>query len=394
MRHLSVRLVLVLFGVALLGLVGMSSVPTQAADIGASFRFDMSDQGKVIGNKFSMVNSWMYRPEWTTTARSYPDDYFSSRFPFVERVHVMTATGGHLQRDLSDPRGETVIERYNFDRFIEAFRQIVRHGLRPYIKTGNVPLKMSEDPELGTFGVNVKPPVDYDLYYEYIKSLATALVDEFGIDEVKTWWWGVLTEYENKDWFDTGDPESTKIAYLKLYDYTVAALEDVLGPENVIVGAHSMSVIPGYWDEREFIEHVARGTNYKTGHQGTQLDFLAVSFYDSTLIGLDENKLLRAVEEVRQKAESVGLTDLWYGIDEGQFEGWDRKPLLSRTVNLSAQGAADAKLFKVMVEHDIDWFATWTLATDGTWAAPTPSHPMSPTWFTRWQAIACLEAAW
>jgi len=335
----------------------------------ARFEFDLHERGKVIKNKFFMLNSWFYRPEWTTEPAAYPDDYFEINFPFIERVHLMTATGGSLQRDLFRNKwSSSVVDDYNFDELKLAIGQVLRQGLKPYIKTGNTPLKYSSRPRIGGFGVNVKPPDDYEVYYRYIRALAESMVETFGIDEVKTWWWGVLTEYENKDWFDAGDPESTKIAYFKLYDYTVAALEDALGPENVIVGAHSMSTIEGYWDEREFIEHVATGINYKTGKQGTQIDFLAVSYYDDTFVGLREASLLATVETVRQKALSVGLTDLMYGVDEGRvLNGWDGKPLTSRVVNLSGQAAADAKLFKLMVEHDIDWFATWGLTTERIW---------------------------
>lgn len=358
--------IIVLIAIMVLGIWLIAGSRSQAT---ARFDFDLDDRGKTIANKFSVLNSWLYKGEWTTAPSGYPDDYISSNFPFIERVHFMTATGGSLQRDLFRNRlSSRTFDDYDFEPLKQGIRQVLRQGLKPYIKTGNVPMKYSERPFTGTFGVNVKPPSDYDVYYDYIKALADSMVEEFGIDEVRTWWWGVLTEYENKDWFDAGDPETTKIAYFKLYDYTVAALEDALGAENVFVGAHSMSVASGYWDEREFIEHAASGTNYKTGEKGTQIDFLAVSYYDTTLVGLDGQRLLRAVEEVRQKALSLGLTDLLYGIDEGRvLVGWDGKELTSRVVNMSAQASADAKLFKLMVEHDIDYFSTWGLTTDRIW---------------------------
>ncbi|HHV43824.1 MAG TPA: hypothetical protein GXX57_04045 [Firmicutes bacterium] len=358
--------------VAIIGLLvfGMLIVSRVGAEAASYLIFDMQDQGRTIENKFSVLNSWFYDPTWRSDAAEQPEDYMASNFPFVETVQLMTATGGVDWRDLfNDPYNRNVWWDYNFEKLKDAIRQVLRQGLKPYIKTGNVPEKYSSPPVIGVeFGANLRPPDDYEIYYRYIKALAEDLVKEFGIDEVKTWMWGVLTEYENKAWFDAGTPEETKIAYFKLYDYTVAALEDVLGPENVIVGAHSMSVLEGYWDEREFIEHVARGVNHRTGAVGTQIDFLAVSFYDRTLRGLDHAKLIETVSLVREKAEEVGLAGLRYGVDEGRIlQGWDSKPLVSAALNLSAQGAADAKLFKVLVDHDIDWFALWSLSTGGTW---------------------------
>ena len=59
-----------------------------------------------------------------------------------------------------------------------------------------------------------------------------------------------------------------------------AALIDEIG-EEVFVGAHSMTVTEGLWDEGYFIEHCANGTNYKTGKKGSRLCYLSASFYDS-----------------------------------------------------------------------------------------------------------------
>jgi len=136
-------------------------------------------------------------------------------------------------------------------RLIGALHHVVDQGLKPHIKTGNIPVKLSDVPEVGVMEVNLKPPSDYDQYYAYMKALADALVAEFGLAEVKTWTWGVFTEYENPEWF---------------------------GASNLTVGAHSMTVTEGLWDELVFIDHVAgvgpNGVNYKTGLRGTQIDFL------------------------------------------------------------------------------------------------------------------------
>ena len=97
-----------------------------------------------------------------------------------------------------------------------------------------------------------------------------------------------MTEYENEDWFKANDDEdevaraaATADAYCKLYDYTVQALIDSIG-EEVFVGAHSMTVTEGLWNENIFIKHCAYGKNAKTGKTGTRLCYLSASFYDST----------------------------------------------------------------------------------------------------------------
>jgi hypothetical protein len=337
--------------------------------------FDLSVQGKTVKNIFSDVNVWDFRIHWTSNAINQPANYFSTNYPFVKTVQFMTATGGNAARDLFiNPNDDKTLNDYKFDDILLALHNVVNQGLKPMIKTGAVPLKYSVNPTIGGFGVNVRPPYNFDLYYEYIKAFAGVLVTEFGINEVKTWSWGVLTEYENKDWFLASEtnPDSTKIAYFKLYDYSVAALQDAIGADNLIVGAHSMTCNPGLWDEGDFIDHVATGINYKTGKKGTQINFLAASYYDKQPgIPVPENlTLINTINTLRNKAVANGLSNLKYGIDEGRILSGpieDGRDLNSRIVAHSFQGASDARLFKTMNDIDVDWFTTWGLSTEGFW---------------------------
>ena len=335
--------------------------PVVSAEGTVTLTADLSNLGKTVTNKSCNVNVWDLNGSWLN-AGSQPADYYATHDPYVKTVDLMTATGGSASRDLFvDPNNRSNLTDYKFDNLIEACANILGQGLKPKITTGNVPLKYSANPVMsGPFAVNVKPPDDYGVYYNYIKAIADALKDRFGLGEVKTWIWGVLTEYENRDWFDAGDADSTKIAYFKLYDYTVAALEDSLGADNVYVGAHSMTCAEGYWDEKEFLNHCKNGTNYKRGATGTQLDYVSISYYDNNPVGFISAKFISCINELRDYANAIGLEGLKYGVDEGRLiAGWDNWDLLTRDVAHCSQGAADAKMFKVMVDNDVDWFAQW-----------------------------------
>lgn len=351
---------------------------------GAALSFDLSAQGQTITNTFSDMNAWDYEIDWTTKAAGKPSDYFATNYPFVKNVQFMTATGGcyngfpgcYTDRDLFvNPADRTNLTDYDFSRLIGALHNVVDQGLKPHIKTGNIPIKYSNDPTIGVMEANLRPPSDYNQYYNYIKALADALITEFGINEVKTWTWGVFTEYENPEWFDDGiSAASTKTAFFKIYDYTVAALEAAIGKDNLTVGAHSMTVTEGLWDELEFIDHVAgvgpSGVNYKTGKRGTQIDFLTASFYDfkpGVKMGGGKS-LIDTIGTLRNRAVANGLTNLKYGIDEGRINsGPDSKALYSRIVAHSFQASSDAKQFKLMNDWDIDWFAAWGLSTEAIW---------------------------
>lgn len=341
------------------------ALPEARAAGTSSLSFDLNNLGKTITNKFSEavdydLNWW--KDDSVIPNSVMPADYFATQFPYVKYVQLIAATGGSVERDLFvNPNDRSNLTDYKFDNLINAAANLVRQGLKPYMKTGSVPLKLSAHPHIGVTGTNDQPPSDYDAYYNYIKAMANALVDQFGLSEVRTWKWGVMQEFNNAEWFDAGDPTSTKTAYLKLYDYTVAGLEDALGPENVQVGAHSISGNgAGYWDEKDLLDHLKSGTNYKRGTIGTQLDFISISYYDVTPVGFDSARFLNSLTPLRNYANSIGYTNLEYGMDEGHIlTGWDNRPLASRSVQHPIEGSSDAKIFKFAVDNDLDWFEFW-----------------------------------
>jgi hypothetical protein len=341
------------------------------------FYIDLLQQGDKIANIISNMNMWDFHSDWLESAQHQSADYFKKNMPFIKYIHFMQATGGNKERDLFvDPQNYDVKDDYKFDSLITACRNVLKQGLKPYIKTGNVPLKYSTNPVIGeSFGVNLNPPDNYEVYYKYIEAIGEALVKEFGKDEVKTWKWGVLTECENKDWFKVdNNSQKTKISYFKLYDYTVAALQKSIGPD-VYVGAHSMAVADGFWDEKDFIEHCAKGINYYTGKTGSRICFLSCSFYDQRPGKFMDRSLAETIAIVRNKAKQVGLDNLEYGIDEGRIlEGTDIKPLTARIVGETYQAAYDARLFKIILDNRIDYFSSWSYTTSGIWGGvPTVS---------------------
>ncbi len=338
-----------------------------------------------IPNIVSNVNLWhmgesFYDPEITS-------DY--NVFEFVEYVQLMQCTGGTEDRDLFvDPLDTSTMTDYDFEPLIKNCAGILKLGAKPHLKLGGVPLKFTKGYEMGGFGMNPYPPDDYNIYYNYIKAITEALVEEFGIAEVQLWRFGVMTEYENKEWFkaklDTEDEaelsQASAEAYCKLYDYTVKALTDVLG-EDICVGAHSMTVTEGLWDETLFIRHVAQGKNYATGKIGTPIKFLAASFYDTRPGEYTEGKTLtETVAYLKNTAEQYGLDDLFYGIDEGRIlngnsRGTVGEELLQRVTGYTWQASYDARLFKQGIDSGLDYFSSWGFLSNGlTDGYPTVSY--------------------
>ncbi|MBR3588658.1 MAG: hypothetical protein IKL16_03770 [Clostridia bacterium] len=330
---------------------------------------DMSSKGSVIPNVVDNINVWHMGNSFYGAERNEENDVFE----FVKYVQLMQCTGGTADRDLFvDPYDTSTFTDYKFEPLIENCRGILNLGAKPHLKLGGVPLKFTKDFEMGDFDMNVYPPDDFNAYYTYIRAIAQALVDEFGVEEVRTWRFGVMTEYENAQWFQakSGLPGDAAVAYCKLYDYTVQALIDVIG-EDVFVGAHSMTVTEGLWDEEIFIRHVAEGTNYANGKKGSRICFLSASFYDACPGEFTSGYTLpKTIGYLKDKAQKYGLDNLIYGIDEGRLltgtvSGADDNQLLNRTVGHTWQAAYDARIFSQAIVSGADYFSSWNFLTNG-----------------------------
>ena len=365
---------------AIIGFFGTLSANITDLVNNYEFTVDASQQGSVLSNPACNINVWSIDGNpFVNQKRNEEYDIFD----FVNYVQFMQCTGGNADRDLFvDPMDRTVLDDYDFTVLIDNCRGVLELGAKPMLKLGSVPLKYSAKSNTDAeFSTNIYPPDDYNVYYNYIAAICQALVDEFGREEVLTWRFGVMTEYENASWFmaNSGDPDESAKEFCKLYDYTVAALVDVIG--DVFVGAHSMTVTEGLWDEAYFIRHCAEGANYKTGKKGTRIRYLSASFYDSTPGDFTDGKTLaETIDFLRSTAEEYGLDDLIFGIDEGRIlcgntSGKDDNQLLTRTCGYTYQGAYDARMYRTMFLNDINYFSSWAYLSNGFFEGnPTVSY--------------------
>ena len=333
---------------------------------------------EILPNIASNINIWQMGNSFVNPTIEFPE---YNEFKFVKWVQLMLCSGGSESRDLfKRPNDRTTLTDYNFDLLIRNCEGILNLGAKPFLKLGAVPLKLTTNPKLNSSGFNIFPPDSYDEYYRYIKALAEALVMHFGKKEVASWRYSCLDEYENGSIFRarSGDSEESFVEYCKIYDYTAQALIDVLG-DKVFVGAHSMSVLDGLWDERRFIEHCAKGRNYANGRIGSRICFLSVSFYDNSPGSLSSRSLENTIKPLQDKAKECGLNNLIFGVDEGRLlggtRGKDSGNLNSRSSGYTWQAAEDARLFSQAIDLGMDYFSAWSYLTGGnTHGYPTVSY--------------------
>ena len=344
------------------------------------FSVDASAKGRTIPNMVSNVNVWDMGQSFYNPTVNNKDNIFD----FVEYIQLMQCTGGTYERDLFvNPRDTSVLDDYKFDKLIKNCKGILSLGAKPCLKFGNVPMKYSSNAHCNGMECNVLPPDDYDVYYNYLVALCQALVDEFGKDELLKWHYTAFTEYENIDWFECETPEKSAEETCKMYDYIVDALQKTIG-ENVYIGAHSMTVTEGGWDEAIFIKHCAEGTNYKTGKKGTRICCLSASYYEGNPGYVGKRKTLpETIDYLRKTAEKYGLNNLDYGIDEGRVlcgtvKGKNDDQLLSRTVGYVWQAGFDANIYGQMLDSNINYFSHWDYFSDGlNHGNPTLSYHIS-----------------
>lgn len=363
-------------------ITGISFIVDKSNDY--TFNIDTGSLNGEISNLASNINLWEMGTAFYNPQRNTENDVFE----FVEYVQLMQCTGGNETRDLfKDPYDTTVLDDYDFTRLIKNCEGIISLGAKPMLKLGSVPMKFTSNYRFEGFGTNVLPPDNYGAYYNYIYALADELVKTFGKEEVLKWRFGVMTEYENGDWFiaQSGGPQDSAEEFCKLYDYTVDALQKAIG-ENVYVGAHSMSVTEGLWDEDIFIRHCAQGKNYKTGATGTRICYLSASYYVSApeeKLEKGRKTLTKTINDLRASAEKYGLYDLNYGVDEGRVlcgntKGTVCNELVSRSVGYTWQAAFDAKMYGEMIDTNMEYFSYWSALSGGFMNGnPTVSYHVS-----------------
>ncbi len=377
------------------------------------FTCDSSAAGTAsVGNRFDNLSFWHFlgtTPDermWHEWAEAMPDGWLKQRYPWLEEMQIFVASGGayvgyprqegdvapcEFNRDLfKNPADRTVLDDYDFTPLVRACRNMLRQGVRPCLKLHGVPLKFSSRPKIDWFRVNCRPPDNYPVYADYISALVRAMVDAFGLGEVSAWRWFIGTEMENKNWWEAQDesPETTKLEFLKLYDWSVFAIERVLGVgSGRAIGAHAM-MTNGIWKPEDFFEHCHSGKNCVTGNAGSRLDFFAISYYDRapgylesdewqttnlTGAGGDLANFDKIIERTRRALDDHGFGSLLIEVSEGaMLFGMDGKWLWH---GLCPGGVFDASwtawaFWKMLESGTVRWSRWPLLRTDGLFHGP------------------------
>jgi xylan 1,4-beta-xylosidase len=114
---------------------------------------------------------------------------------------------------------------YNFSYIDQIYDGLRADGIRPFVELGFMPAKLAAKPMRHPFWYRplISPPKDYRRWDALIGAFARHLIERYGADEVRQWYFEVWNE-PNLDFWGGKPKQQT---YFELYDHTVRALKAV-----------------------------------------------------------------------------------------------------------------------------------------------------------------------
>jgi len=292
-----------------------------------------------------------------------PDGWFKQTYPFIRQVILMTFTGGKGYNEwyTEDAYGTPL---YNFSIPMRVLHNVLRQGIVPLLVVGQTPSALSVKPEDGGDSCgwgNRYRPKDYLKYYNYIYTFAEALVNEFGMETVRQWVFRIGTEPDNKSWW-----QETEEEYFRLYDYTVAALENVLGHKQVFVFPGNLEKVDSF---ENLFKHCAQDINFCTGQKGTSCCSFSVSDYSfAPAIDMLPSKIQMMKERINDFPE-LQIREI--NIGEGQFISDGTPPcatvphrLKMAQVGVEHGASWQAALYDISQEYGLRYYANWAYCCD------------------------------
>lgn len=114
-------------------------------------------------------------------------------------------------------------ELFSFHNIDVIFDFLMSIGMKPFIELGFMPSAIaSGDKTCFLYKGNITPPKSYELWAKLIRTFTEHIVDRYGIEEVRTWFFEVWNE-PNVGFFWAG----TKAEYMKLYEAAARAVKAV-----------------------------------------------------------------------------------------------------------------------------------------------------------------------
>lgn len=219
------------------------------------FPYAMSDEGRFLMKRMAKSGG----------------GYVRNHYTFNKQTRYGIRVGGDVYHE--DENGNPI---YEFDWINKYFESVLECGLKPIVELDYMPDALIGDKVdilqegLDEYYHNRHYPNNWDKWRELLVAFMNNLVDKFGIEELRTWYFEVWNEPDTwpfEDWS----------MFFKLYDIFVDVVKGI--DEGLRVGG------PACFREYfmyPFLNHVANGVNYVTGEVGTRIDYVSYHVYGSS----------------------------------------------------------------------------------------------------------------
>ncbi|HEU4578942.1 MAG TPA: hypothetical protein VFS67_11845 [Polyangiaceae bacterium] len=275
-----------------------------------------------------------------------------------------------------DAAGNPVYSWALTDRILDA---LTAAGTLPFVELAFMPEALSVRPQpylnsnsTALDGGSFYPPKDYAKWGGLIRAWAAHARDRYP-DVEASWLWELWNEPDIGYWNGTFEE------YARLYDYTEAALHEVL--PKAVLGGPAVAGAGGNF-LRQFLQHCAEGTNAVTGQTGTRLDL--VSFHAKGGVAVSDGhvqmnlgnqlRLHRAGFNAVQAFPQFQRTPIY--ITEADPDGCAACPASSKPANAyrnsTAYGAYELAMMKRTLELadqqgvNLSGVLTWAFTFPGT----------------------------
>lgn len=196
--------------------------------------------------------------------------YFRTHYTFNNRARGDKKAGGGICGNIVSRDSDGNIQ-YDFSKVNKTFREYVKRGMKPIVEFDYYPDGFSEKSSRNVNDESLEAksgsPVSWEDWQDLLDEFMQNLVDEFGKEELKTWYFEVWNEPDG--WSREELP-----GFYRLYDvfaHTVKSYD-----KDFKVGGPACYHL---YFMKEFLDHVVYGTNYVTGETGSPVDFLSYHIY-------------------------------------------------------------------------------------------------------------------
>jgi xylan 1,4-beta-xylosidase len=197
--------------------------------------------------------------------------FVRNHYTFNKQTRYGIRVGGDVYHE--DENGNPI---YEFDWINKYFESVLKAGLKPIVELDYMPDDLiGEEADILQEGTDECYhdryfPKDWNKWRALLEAFMNNLVEKFGIEELRTWYFEVWNEPD-------GWPQESWEMFFKLYDIFVDVVKGI--DKELRVGGPAC--FRDYF-MYSFLNHVENGTNYVTGERGSHIDYVSYHVYGSS----------------------------------------------------------------------------------------------------------------